>query len=486
MNTVKCPGCLQNFNHGISIKTHQRSCTALRLAGQQQIKKRVKNAQKREAVKLARIEGQSMDDIVEERRELREDFEDTHVAQEPAAAPSPSREHLAGPSVVSIIIVLLSQGPDSTEQLPSDPIPGSSGRPARTIRLPKRYRDELPPAPPIPIPDPDPDIEETISEHVVEKEERAVETPNVYRTDPDSYGVVREYFHGEPSITPDTHYSLSEISDSPYLATDGPSHLKADPPTFLSPLQKICLSATSAVQTVFAPFRNISIYRLMTWFYSSSNTKSVAELNSLVKNVLLAPDFQPEDLFGFDAKKEHAVMDSYQESPVEGPSPFAFDDTWIKGSVAIPLPCDGVKQSEEQAPKFVIEVYYRKLMDVIKAALSEPAAEKFHTFPFKEFWKPGPNEPEERIYSESYTGDRWNEEYAKIHAANQEGPHHHLEAFIVALMIWSDSTMLAQFGNAALWPIYLFIGNQSKYSRAKPSSFAAHHVAYMPKVCFHF
>jgi len=341
----------------------------------------------------------------------------------------------------------------------------------------------LPPAPPIPIPDPEPNIEDTASEKVVED---VVDISNVYCMDPNGYGIIREYSHGRPSITPDQHYNLTEISDSPYIAVDDPPDSQASTLALLSPLQKTCLSAASAVQTLFAPFRNISIYRLMTWFYSSSNTKSVGELNALVKHVILAPDFKPEDLVGFDAKKEHAVMDIYQESPAEGPSPFVFDDTWIKGSVEIPLPCDGVKQSEEKAPKFVIEVYYRKLMDVIQAALSEPVAEKFHTFPFKEFWKPDPSEPEERIYSESYTGDRWNEEYAKIHAANQEGPHCHLEAVLVALMIWSDSTMLAQFGNAMLWAIYLFIGNQSKYSRAKPSFFAAHHVAYMPKVCFSF
>lgn len=41
---------------------------------------------------------------------------------------------------------------------------------------------------------------------------------------------------------------------------------------------------------------------------------------------------------------------------------------------------------------------------------------------------------------------------------------------------------LASFGNAALWPIYLFLGNQSKYIRAKPSAFAAHHLAYIPKL----
>lgn len=32
--------------------------------------------------------------------------------------------------------------------------------------------------------------------------------------------------------------------------------------------------------------------------------------------------------------------------------------------------------------------------------------------------------------------------------------------------------------------MYLFFGNQSKYTRAKPSELAAHHLAYVPKVRF--
>jgi len=82
MNIVKCPGCSQTFDHGIAIKAHQRTCAGLRLVGQKRINKRLQNAQnaqKRVAVKLAKIEGQSMDDIVKERRELREDFDDNIV-----------------------------------------------------------------------------------------------------------------------------------------------------------------------------------------------------------------------------------------------------------------------------------------------------------------------------------------------------------------------------------------------------------------------
>jgi hypothetical protein len=378
------------------------------------------------------------------------------------------------------------------EQVPAQIPTRASGRPARSIRLPKRYRDELPPAPP-PIPtdelESEIDVEEQIAAFTADPQDIHIQNSYKYRTESDSYGVLREYSQGKPSITPDEHYSLMDVLESPYLAL--PVDLSASQPRttshFASPLQKFCSqsAATSESQSIYSPFRNMSIFRLMTWFYGSSGVKSLTELNSLVKDVILAPDFKTEDFIGFDMKKEHRIMDSHRNSLTEA-SPFAFDDSWIKGSVEIPLPCDGIQQSESEAPRFIVEVYYRKLLDVIKAALVEPSAERFHIFPFQAFWQPGPDEAEERIYSEIYTGDRWNEEYTKVHVTNQQGPHCDLEALLVALMIWSDATLLAQFGNAQLWPIYLYIGNQSKYSRAKPSSFAAHHVAYMPKVCVFF
>lgn len=57
-----------------------------------------------------------------------------------------------------------------------------------------------------------------------------------------------------------------------------------------------------------------------------------------------------------------------------------------------------------------------------------------------------------------------------------------LETVVAAIMLSSDSTQLTSFGTASLWPIYLYLGNLSKYTRLKPKSFAAHHLAYIPKV----
>ena len=98
MNTINCPGCSQTFEQGIAIKAHQRTCAGLCLIGQKRINKRLQNAQKCEVVKLARIEGQSMDDIVEQRWKLRAGLDD-NIVHYPTEIPDP--DLLAGPSMVS-------------------------------------------------------------------------------------------------------------------------------------------------------------------------------------------------------------------------------------------------------------------------------------------------------------------------------------------------------------------------------------------------
>jgi len=70
------------------------------------------------------------------------------------------------------------------------------------------------------------------------------------------------------------------------------------------------------------------------------------------------------------------------------------------------------------------------------------------------------------------------EEHAELPTIPDDG----IESVIAALMVWSDATQLGNFGNTLLWPIHFFFGNQTKYTCAKPSEFAAHHLVYIPKV----
>ncbi|EGO29065.1 hypothetical protein SERLADRAFT_433077 [Serpula lacrymans var. lacrymans S7.9] len=100
--------------------------------------------------------------------------------------------------------------------------------------------------------------------------------------------------------------------------------------------------------------------------------------------------------------------------------------------------------------------------------------------PYKLYWQPNKDGPPERIISELYTSDAMINEHEAI-KSQAHADDCKLETVVAAIILWSDSTHLASLGNALLWPIYLFLGNQSKYTRNKLSAFAAHHLAYIPK-----
>lgn len=93
----------------------------------------------------------------------------------------------------------------------------------------------------------------------------------------------------------------------------------------------------------------------------------------------------------------------------------------------------------------------------------------------------GDGRPHERVHGEAYTSDTVLEFEEQIR--NRPGASDcKLETVVAIWMLYSDSTHLANFGTAAIWPVYGWLGNLSKYLRGKPSKFAAHHLAYIPKV----
>lgn len=126
---------------------------------------------------------------------------------------------------------------------------------------------------------------------------------------------------------------------------------------------------------------------------------------------------------------------------------------------------------------------HRNLTGIIKAVFSSPLARHFHFSPFKLFHEVS-SDVEERIFSEVYNSDVFIEENDKVQGAPlpPDEPDCKREKVVAALMFWSDSTHLANFGTAKLWPIYLLFGNISKYIRGQPNSGACQHVAYIPSL----
>jgi hypothetical protein len=78
-------------------------------------------------------------------------------------------------------------------------------------------------------------------------------------------------------------------------------------------------------------------------------------------------------------------------------------------------------------------------------------------------------------------GDYWIEAHNTLQKQPNE-PGCKLEKVITGLMFWSDTMHLASFGNAKVWPIYMYFANLSKYVQARPDAGACHHVAYIPSV----
>lgn len=141
-----------------------------------------------------------------------------------------------------------------------------------------------------------------------------------------------------------------------------------------------------------------------------------------------------------------------------------------------------MKSSEATRRHVVGHLHHRSIVSVIKEKLATLADNQhFHYEPYELSWKPTLESEEVRVHGEIYTSLS----FERAHRSLQEAPFEpgcQLPRCVVALMFWSDETLLTSFGNTKLWPVYLFFGNESKYMRCKPSLHLGNHIAYLESV----
>jgi Plavaka transposase len=310
---------------------------------------------------------------------------------------------------------------------------------------------------------------EQAEQQIPTQEDRLIETEE------DAMGLFRRYT-ALPSTDPDQYLTIHHVSDAPTFIKNTDSQY--NPLTVFGPqaIQSV-ESPTSATTSSFTPFLNHSVSKLMNWFYQSS-TKTLADLNSLAHDVILHPDFHPSDLKNFSATRESRRLE--KSSLPDSDLPYLKNDDWKEAVIKVPLPLVRTRyHNEDDAHTLEVKFVHRRLYEVIKSGIQDVASSRnFHWHGFKQFWRPSDSEPEQRVYGEVYTSDAFLEMESRL--PNIEGCT--LEKAVVPLLIYSDSTHLANFGTASLWPIYIWFGNVSKYMRLRPSSFSAHHLAYLPSV----
>ena len=144
--------------------------------------------------------------------------------------------------------------------------------PCQTRKQPVQFQDILP-VPPLPAP-PKPQLPTVY-----------LLVTNPLTTTANAFGLFRKYLF-YPSYDPDSIVDpgdLSNLSASvPPPPPPSPGHIEEDhkPPGL---------------------FSNMSIWRLMWWMNTGSQSKSEGEVNQLVNGVLNTPDFHAKDLYNFSA-----------------------------------------------------------------------------------------------------------------------------------------------------------------------------------------
>ncbi|KAI6012316.1 hypothetical protein BKA83DRAFT_4064178 [Pisolithus microcarpus] len=220
----------------------------------------------------------------------------------------------------------------------------------------------------------------------------------------------------------------------------------------------------------------------MCWHYSGLNEKSIAELTRLT-TFTSDPLFNPSDSGRFSHERERRLLGVFLQSDS---NPFHANYGWYRSTVQVRLPKEKMNFTSEMDPSIgtvKIDVHHRFLTDIIKSAFEDPVVSNFHMMPFEEYWKKS-DKHTVKVYSEVYSSPDVLQAYREVHSLPRE-PGDDLEHVVASLMLWSDATQLANFGDASLWPIYLYFGNQSKYIRGRPTASACHHVVYIPTVWSH-
>jgi hypothetical protein len=185
------------------------------------------------------------------------------------------------------------------------------------------------------------------------------------KTEPNAHGLYK-VFPNRPTHDPEDSISLDDLCRSSDLLTEK-------------------TESVQAVSSPWFPFLNATAARLMTWFHLGSNLKSIADLDSLVNDVLLHPDFDSKHLEGFSAARENKRLDDAAEDTLPGAPPTG----WKTASVKLKLPAHKNCIPEADAPEFEVSgIMYRPLLDVMKEAFQSPAFLQFHIIPYESRWDP--------------------------------------------------------------------------------------------------
>ncbi|KAF9058027.1 hypothetical protein BJ165DRAFT_1521351 [Panaeolus papilionaceus] len=358
-----------------------------------------------------------------------------------------------------------SSSPQSTA-LPQSPQLTRAGRPRREYKLPQRFRDYVP---------------ESLTSFIDEAPTTARCVLLIVRdrlaTSLNLFGLWREY-PNRPSTDPDSLLTLEDLANH-RLGDTASNTLQNEVQSLhyhdaTSRAHSLARQSSNQQQSQYWPFENATIHSVMTWLNNGHIAKSESETTKFVHDVILSPTFQSHHLLGFDARQQNQLLDQRL-------SQSSLHNQFSTSSLQIQVPSG--QQNVPAVPFDIPGFLSRSIVDVIKEAFTGSYSHLLHFSPFRLFHRDPNTGVDQRIYGEVYSSDAFLAESDKVRyksPVDPNDPNCQREKVVAALMFSSDATHLTEFGNTKAWPIYLMLGNLSKYIRSQVNSGAMHHLAYIP------
>ncbi|KAG6913175.1 hypothetical protein DXG01_009051 [Tephrocybe rancida] len=276
------------------------------------------------------------------------------------------------------------------------------------------------------------------------------------------FGLSRTYCSPQPPVhDPDCSSTLSDMIDHPPSVSEPPA---SEMPTEQSP---------------YHPYPNKNSFSLGNWYWNHGIQKSQEDFQKLL-NIVGNPGFTPGDVQSTPWNAINKVL-GRNDFDEEG-NRWEWEDEdagWRRTRVTLDVPFHSRMQNPGTKPHVIGDLYHRSIVSVLKEKLANSVDDSYlHYEPYELSWSPtGSQDDGVRVHGELFNSPAFIEEHQKLQASPPE-PGCLLPRCILALMIWSDATHLTSFGTSKLWPAYLYVGNESKYRRCKPSLHLANHIAY--------
>lgn len=260
------------------------------------------------------------------------------------------------------------------------------------------------------------------------------------------------------------------------------------------------------VQQIIFPFPNITSWRY-SWHFARGHKKSLDDAEGM-EELIARDDFVKTDIQPGQARKLRELV----ASGVCEDTPWANEqDGWRTSTVTIGVPM-GKKSTQasrrdaaaaarrvsrhemvaDTPPVHAIpgehytvpvDFHHKGLCAEIRNTLTTDPAVKDYVFdPYIVEHQSPRTGTTEKVHGEFYNSGAFVQEDIRLQNSPRE-PGCDLPRVVLAIMLWSDATVVSQFGGKKVWPGYMYFGNQSKYTRARPTAHAAHHIAYFVSVC---